>query len=54
VPARIFESEGAKKIIERYKEQVQGNLVVVGVEIGWKLKKISWQNPQLIYFISIC
>lgn len=50
VPVHIFKSQGTKAIIERCKEQVQGNLVVVGVEMGgkWKKKK-TWQKSQLIY-----
>lgn len=36
MPAHIFKSQGTKAVIERRKEQVQGNLVVDGVEMGGK------------------
>lgn len=48
----IFERQGTKAIMERSKEQVQGNLVVAGVETGGKQEKSP--EKTLSCFRSIC
>lgn len=44
-----FQNQATKAIIERCKEQVQGNLVVVEVEMGGKLKG---KKPKILTKLS--
>lgn len=58
MPVHIYNSQHTEAIIERYKEQVQGDLEIFGVELGGKREremgkrrgKGTRKYSQLIYF----
>lgn len=56
MPVHIFNSQHTEAIIERYKEQVQGDLEVFGVELGGERERETGKGKgtrnysQMIYF----